>query len=178
MLRIAPNGYQTKQYAQSPSFKSGNITVAELRQQMLQQPANVEKRVTKLISRTRDMMNEARAKLRKKGVFPVEPQFYLYSPKDGRITLQPMPNSRNGGFMLELDKKESVERIFVDKDLMDKITYERSRKTGFGTAVTRRYDTKNGSDNELTHKINETLDKYLSHFIKENEQEKRRFYIK
>ena len=177
MLRIAPNGYQSKQYSQNPSFKSRNITMAELRKS-LQPPVNIEKRVEKLISKTGDMINESRRNLRQKGLYMVEPRFSLQSAKDGRITLRPIPNSRTNGFMLELDKQASAERIFVDKELTDKIIYERSKKTAYGSAVTGKYDVKNGENEELTQEIYEKLNKYLSYFLRENEMSKKALYIK
>ncbi len=179
MLRIAPNGYQPQQYSQKPAFKGKPkvISNAELRE-CLQAPISLEKKSARLIEKMRNMINETRAELRKKGIFPVEPQYNVYSPKDGIVTLKPMANSRNNGFMLEMDKGKGVERILVDKDMDNKIVYEYAKKTDYGTAVTKRYEVQGGADKDLTERIHETLNKYIVHFINQKEKEKMSRYLR
>ncbi len=174
MLKIASNitsnNYQSK-YSYQPSFKSQHVTVAELRQE-LQNAAKLDKRVSDLISQTRILINEARAKAKKKGRYFEEPRFITESLRDGKITLRPMANSRSNGFMLELEKDTTIDKILIDKNITDSIRLERLKKTCHGSALTKRYDVVNGKDKELNTSVKETIEKYLTHFLKENERSK------
>ncbi len=175
MLRIVPNGYQAQPYSKQPAFKSHHFTVAELNR--LNYPGNLEAKVARLSNDVRTMFNETRAKLRKSGKCLTEPQFHIYNNSDGVVTLKSMPNSRNNGFVLEFDKGDYIDRIFVEKNVVDNIKYERAKKTSFGTAVIKHYDVKKGDNNELTENINERLKKYLSHFLLQNERKKTKEFI-
>ena len=168
----APNHTQTKRQntlntVNSTTFKSQNITKREMFE-LLSTEAK-EARLARLFNNIRNMINETRAKMRKKKMFPLEPVYKTKSNADGNITLKTIPNNRENDFMLEMEKNDIIDRLFVNKQMAnDNIIYQQEKKTEYGSVITKSTNLKDSFDTKLINSMQEKLYKYLRYFLTRN----------
>lgn len=124
----------------------------------------------KLINNATDLINETWNKIKKNKSRKTFPEFMKKDSKGNVITLKPIYNNENL-LLLEVDKGNVIDRIFVNQTNPTSFKYEQAVRTDFGTATTKTYNSKIQSNNPLlVERVNQTLQTYLPEFLQDKKK--------
>lgn len=124
-----------------------------------------------LLRRTRDMIDSTWQEIKAGKLSQEQPEFIKNKTAE-KITLKPVYSGYKSEILLKIEKDGTVEQIFIPKETANEIRYEKIKKTEYGSATIKSYNSRLGQNNDMNIYVNGLLNKYLPEFIKEGKAQK------
>ena len=125
---------------------------------------------SRLLKKVEILIDEEWAKIKSKKLKQVTPEFVHKKSNNTIITLKPAYFGTQNEILVNVDKGEEIERVLIPRGLHNSYKYEKIKKTPYGSATVKTYNSNIQKDESMELHINSLLEESLANFFKNKRQ--------
>lgn len=144
-----------------PAFKANAALVVEDVTNTLFTAKNV-----RLLKEVENLFDETWIKIKSKKSKKSQPEFIIRKANNTKLTLKALYGGIKDQILVSVEKGELTEQVLIPRNHHDTIRYEKIKKTPYGSATLKSYNSNIQQNNPMELYVNEFLEENLPKFFK------------
>ncbi len=144
-----------------PAFKANAAPVVEDVTNTLFTAKNV-----RLLKEVENLFDETWIKIKSKKSKKSQPEFIIRKANNTKLTLKALYGGIKDQILVSVEKGELTEQVLIPRNHHDMIRYEKIKKTPYGSATLKSYNSNIQQNNPMELYVNEFLEENLPKFFK------------
>ncbi len=163
-MQLTPVNYNFDSYKTNTTAFRGYTTIAEPLIEDFSKDVFLTTKSSRLLKKVEVLFDETWQEYKSKKLKSI-PEF-KHIRRDSNVTLKPIYYGKQNEILLNIDRGEEIERVTIPRERHNSYKYEKIKRTPYGTATLKTYNSNIQKDEAMDSRINMLLEEYLADFFK------------